>query len=268
MTFLGVRGSTPCHGPSTARYGGNTSCVAVTAPGSPPIFLDLGTGLRYYGRPECGTPFRAAALVTHMHFDHVQGLPFFPPMLESGNELDVYGPAQDDGRTLKQAFDSIVCPPQFPVTLDLFSGTFRFHDIGDCDFMIGEVKVTARHVPHIGPTLGYRLEHGGRVVTYVSDHQQPYDGAHTVPESVRELADGAHILIHDAQYTGPEFEKKYYFGHCTQDYAVAVARECGVRTLALYHHDPERTDDQLDSACREEPGLRVIPAREGLVLSA
>ena len=266
VTFHGVRGSTPCHDPSTRRYGGNTSCVSVDAPGSPTILLDLGTGLRYFEPTPTGTPFTGVALVTHLHWDHVQGIPFFAPMLEKGNVLDVHAPVQEDGRSVQEAFDSIVCPPQFPVNLSLFSGTFRFHDTADCDFMVGEVKVSARLVPHIGPTLGYRLEHAGRVVTYISDHQQPYDGSLDFPDSVRELADGADILIHDSQYTSAEFEKKFFFGHCTQDFAVHVARECGARTLVMFHHDPARTDEQLDASCREERGLKVIPAREGMVL--
>ena len=267
VTFHGVRGSTPCHDPSTRRYGGNTSCVSVNAPGTPTILLDLGTGLRYVGCGSTDADFRAVALVTHLHWDHVQGIPFFAPLLESGSELDVYAPTQEDGRSVQQAFDSIICPPQFPVSLDLFPGAVRFHDTADAEFMVGEVKVTSRMVPHIGPTLGFRLEHAGKVVTYISDHQQPYDGSHVFADSVRELADGADILIHDSQYTPAEFEKKFYFGHCTQDFAVTVARECGVGTLVMFHHDPARTDEQLDAACREEPGLRVIPAREGLVLA-
>ena len=265
LTFHGVRGSTPCHGPSTARYGGNTSCVSVSASGTPPILLDLGTGLRYFA-PDGAGQFRGVALVTHLHWDHVQGIPFFPPLLEAGNELDVYAPVQADGRSVKEAFDSIVCPPQFPVDLGLFSGTFRFHGITDTEFTVGDVRVVSRLVPHIGPTLGFRLEHGGRSVAYIPDHQQSYDGAHHVPDAVRELADGVDVLVHDSQYTPAEFERKFFFGHCTQDFALAVARECGARTLVMFHHDPVRTDDELDGVCGMQGSARVLPAREGMVL--
>ena len=265
VTFHGVRGSTPCHGPDTVRYGGNTSCVSVQAPGSPPVLLDLGTGLRYF-RPVDQGPLRAVALVTHLHWDHVQGIPFFPPLLEAGNELDVYAPVQEDGRTVKQAIDSIICPPQFPVSLDLFSGSFRFHDITDCSFRAGDVQVTARLVPHIGPTLGYRLEHGGRSVAYIPDHQQPYDGSMAVPDAVRELAEGVDVLIHDSQYTPAEFKKKFFFGHCTQDFALNIARECGAQTLVMFHHDPVRTDDELDGLGCVDGQVKVVAAREGLVL--
>lgn len=267
VTFHGVRGSTPCHGPDTVRYGGNTACVSVRAADGTLLILDLGTGLRYLGDTLRERPFRGTALVTHLHWDHVQGLPFFPPMLEHGNEIDVYAPRQDDGTTVKAAFDRIIGPPQFPVGLDLYSSTFRFHDLGETQFAVGGVRVMSRFVPHVGPTLGYRLEFGGSVVAYVSDHQQPYDGSFTVPDGVRELADGADLLIHDSQYTPAEFTDRYYFGHCTHEFAVGIALACRARRLALFHHDPVRTDDELDSrgSCGQS-ALEVFPAREGLVV--
>lgn len=267
VTFHGVRGSTPCHGPSTARYGGNTSCVSVEAPGTEPIVLDLGTGLRYFGEKHAGRRFRGTALVTHLHWDHVQGIPFFQPLLEKGNELDIYAPAQENGTTVREAFDRIICPPAFPVGLDLFSGTFRFHDLGESSFDIGGVHVTSRFVPHIGPTLGYRLECGGSSIAYISDHQQPYDGSFAVPDSVLELAEGVDLLIHDSQYTPAEFETRYYFGHCTHEFALGVAMRSRAKRLALFHHDPVRTDDELDvvAGCGVS-GVEVLAAREGLVI--
>ena len=267
VTFHGVRGSTPCHGPDTVRYGGNTSCVSIEAPGTMPIVLDMGTGIRYLGDRFRGRGFKGTALVTHLHWDHVQGVPFFAPMLERGNELDIYAPAQENGLSVKDAFDRIICPPAFPVTLGLFSGVFRFHELSDATFDIGQVRVTSRLVPHIGPTLGYRLECGGSSIAYISDHQQPYDGSLDVPSPVMELADGVDLLIHDSQYTPAEFEKKYYFGHCTSEFAVGVAMKSRARRLALFHHDPVRTDDELDSVVRcATAGLEVFAAREGLVV--
>lgn len=268
VTFHGVRGSTPCHGPETARYGGNTACVSVRAADGTLVILDLGTGVRYLGNLLTERPFHGTALVTHLHWDHVQGLPFFQPILEEGNELDVYAPRQGRRRTVKEAFDRIISPPQFPVGLDLYSGTVRFHDLGDNVFSVGGIRVVSRFVPHVGPTLGYRLEFGGSSVAYVSDHQQPYDGSMVVPDAVRELADGVDLLIHDSQYTSTEFAEKYYFGHCTQDFAMGVAMSCRAKRLALFHHDPVRTDDELDAraACTAST-VEVFPAREGLVVS-
>ncbi len=270
VTFHGVRGSTPCHGDDTVRYGGNTACVSVSVEGEKPLLLDLGTGLRYFGRQWTSTnsaPFDGHALVTHLHWDHVQGLPFFFPMLVSGARFVVHGPRQDDS-SFADAMGRIIHPPTFPVTLAEFAGDVEFRDVTDSEFSIGGFRVTARSVPHIGPTVGYRIEHGGRVVAYVSDHQQPVDGSFSVPPSVRELAEGADLLIHDAQYTKAEFDKKRHWGHCTQDFAVALAASCSVKRLALFHHDPERTDDQLDAY---EPcgsgSTEVFAAAEGLTVT-
>jgi phosphoribosyl 1,2-cyclic phosphodiesterase len=273
VTFHGVRGSTPCHGDDTRRYGGNTSCVGVRIPGEQPIMFDLGTGARYYGAEHCnGTPFRGACLLSHLHWDHTQGLPFFTPILRAGGELDIYAPRQDDGRPLAEVFDEFIRPPMFPVTLQQFPGTLRYHELDDDDFTIGGVNVRARLVPHIGPTLGFRVEWQGRSVVYISDHQQPHDGSFTLTDGVRELAQGADLLIHDSQYTESEFAVKSNWGHCTIDYALWLAGVCNVRTLALFHHDPGRTDDALDELHRrildeaDGEGPQVVAAYEGLTI--
>jgi phosphoribosyl 1,2-cyclic phosphodiesterase len=271
ITFFGVRGSTPCHGDDTQRYGGNTSCVGVAIPGEDPIFFDLGTGARYFGAtmPLDGT-FRGHCLLTHLHWDHTQGLPFFTPILRPGAELNVYAPQQDDGRSLKTVFDSMICPPVFPVTIAQFPGTVHYHELNDDDFVIGGAKVRARLVPHLGPTLGFRVEWGGRSVAYVSDHQQPHDGTFSVTRGVRELVDNVDLLIHDSQYTPAEFPVKNNWGHCTVDYAVWLAQNCHVRTLALFHHDPTRSDDAIDEIHRgavEHCGTtKIVAAYEGLTL--
>ncbi len=273
VTFFGVRGSTPCNGDDISKYGGNTSCVAVRAPGEPPLFFDLGTGARYLGAtlPQDGT-FQGTCLLSHLHWDHTQGLPFFSPLLKEGASLDVYAPAQEDGRTVAQVINTVIRPPLFPVTIEQLPGIVRFHDLADDVFHIGGVKVTSRLVPHVGPTLGYRIEFGGRTVTYLSDHQQPYDGSFSVSDGARELADGADLLIHDSQYTSQEFAAKSTWGHCTADYAIWLAQHCGVRRLALFHHDPSRTDEALDelSECTADAGgtlgLEVVTAYEGLTI--
>ena len=279
VTFFGVRGSTPCQGDEVARYGGNTSCVAVDVPGQDSILLDLGTGARYFGmRCDDARPFRGTCLLSHAHCDHIQGLPFFPPILREGGTLDVYAPEPDGDHThpsvgdgsIGEVLSAILRPPLFPVGLDAFPGSVTFHSIGASSFAIGSVDVMARYVPHIGPTLGFRLEWGGRTVAYLSDHQQPGVDVYTTTDEVRELCDGVDLLIHDAQYTRPEFAQRSTWGHSTVEYAVWVAKECGVRSLALYHHDPTHSDDQIDrlvaaaNACA--PGLEVLAAREGLTI--
>jgi phosphoribosyl 1,2-cyclic phosphodiesterase len=272
VKFYGVRGSTPCHGPDTQKYGGNTSCVSVQADGQRPLLLDLGTGLRYFGKDftaRTSDPINAVALVTHLHWDHIQGLPFFSPIIRDGARLDVYGPLQEDGSSFVSALSGAISQPTFPVGLHDMRGKFSFTDLSDSEFTIDGYRVMARHVPHIGPTLGYRIEFGGKSVAYISDHQQPVDGTFAVPDGVRELAEGVDLLIHDSQYTAEEFETKGHWGHCTAEFAVGIGMACQAKRIALYHHDPDRTDAELDStsACSAAEGTDVFVAREGLTIS-
>jgi ribonuclease BN (tRNA processing enzyme) len=256
------------------RYGGNTSCVALDSPGHEPIVFDLGTGLRRWGltlRSDGG--FRGSALVTHLHWDHIQGLPFFVPILAAGAELDIYGPPQN-GESLEDAFRRFVCPPYFPVTLEDLHGRIRFHDVTRNDLEINGAKVRVRPVPHLGATNGYRAEVGGVSIAYLPDHQMPHDGSHAVSDEVLELCDGADLVIHDAQFTKTEFARKYYWGHCTIDYALFVAQEAGAQRLALFHHDPSHDDEQLDALLRyardraDSASLReVVSAHEDLTIS-
>jgi phosphoribosyl 1,2-cyclic phosphodiesterase len=273
VTFFGVRGSTPCPCEENRRYGGNTACVALEAPGEEPIILDLGTGLRFFGetQPQDGS-FRGTALVTHLHWDHVQGLPFFVPVLRDGASLDVYAPRQD-GLSVAEAFDGFMRPPYFPVGIADLPGTVTFHDTDEDDIAIGDAKVRIRRVPHVGLTLGYRVDWHGASVAYISDHQQPV-GTDEVAEGVLELCDGADLVIHDAQYTPAEFAEKTSWGHCTVSYAIEVARRAGSRRLALFHHDPSHGDDVVDgllAQARDEgeaAGLdEVIGAFEGLTVA-
>jgi phosphoribosyl 1,2-cyclic phosphodiesterase len=260
LTFYGVRGSCPCPCEANRRYGGNTASIALEVDGEPPILFDLGTGLRLLAasQPHDGT-FRGTALVTHIHWDHVQGLPFFPPVDRPGARLDVYGPTQEGG-SLGEVFNDFMRPPYFPVQFSDLRGDIRFHDVLDDDFEVGSAKVKVRPVPHCGPTVGYRVDWQGVSIAYVSDHQAPL-GLDTVSESVLELCEGVDLLIHDAQYTAEEFEEKAHWGHCTIDYAVLVAREAGVRRLCLFHHDPSHGDDEMD---RLLAGARRTAARMGV----
>lgn len=274
VTFFGVRGSTPCSSESQNRYGGNTSCVVVDVPGTDPIVFDLGTGLRTWGA-SLGTkvPFHGHALVSHMHWDHVQGLPFFGPILAAGSTLDVYGPGHD-ADAVSDEFNQFLRPPCFPVRLADLPGELTFHSVNDSEFVIGEATITSRSVPHVGETNGYRIDHGGVSVVYISDHQQPIDGSLTISDSVLALCEGADLLIHDAQFTWPEFDAKSSWGHCTVDFAVAVAAQSGARQLAMFHHDPSHDDDQIDAMLQTTRDLArgtgieaVFAASEGLSLS-
>lgn len=257
VTFYGVRGSTPCHGPEVARYGGNTSCVAVHVPGQAPVVFDLGTGLRYFGRTvPADEPLRASCLIGHLHWDHIQGLPFFQPLLREGGEFHIYAPKQEDGRSAYDVLKSTITPPMFPVELHGIPASLHFHDVVDADFSIGSpdspISVMARQVPHVGMAMGYRISWGGLSVAYLSDHQQPPEG-YFADDAVRELCAGADLLIHDAQYLPEELAAKPDWGHCTAEFAVWLAEETGVRRLALFHHDPDHDDhcvDQILAAAR------------------
>ena len=267
VRFHGVRGSTPCHGDDIARYGGNTSCVAVLADGEDPLLFDMGTGMRYFGL-RCGQPFVGTSLVSHLHWDHVQGLPFFSPLQHPDAHLTVYAPSDHDGRSAAEVLMSAICPPLFPVGLDAFPGRIDVR-APEPHFRIGGFDIESATVPHVGEAVGYRVSHRGASVAYVSDHQQPTSGAH-IADGVFELCHGVDLLIHDAQYTPAEFARKSTWGHCTVEYAVWLAAEVGAKRLALYHHDPTHDDDMIDrlaaeaAACGNAMGVEVFAAREGL----
>ena len=272
IAFYGVRGSTPCSCPELQRYGGNTACVTIETPGQDPIVLDLGTGLRMWGlalgRPESLT---VHALVTHLHWDHVQGLPFFKPLQCETTTLNVYGPGEG-GESLGECFNRFMSPPFFPIRTKDLPATIEFRDALCSDFSIGDASIMARPVPHTGPTAGYRVTYGDLTVAYVPDHQQPVDTS-TVAESVLELCDGVDMLIHDAQLRADEFPDKSDWGHCTPAYAVEVARQSGAKSLVLFHHDPSHDDAELDrmtaDACElaNAAGIPMLAAAEGLKLT-
>src|SRR6202451_3481866 len=247
VTFYGVRGSCPCSGDRYRRYGGNTSCLVIDIEGDEPLIVAL------------GTPMHATALLTHLHFDHILGIPFFGPLHDPGARLTVYGPAQPKG-TLKDALHAAVQPPVFPIHMEQFRGELITIDVGSEDFSIGSAKVMARPVPHAGVTLGFRIEAEGRSVAYMSDHQAPLD-RRAIPEAVLELCQGVDLLIHDGQYTDDEFSAKADWGHSTAAYAVHVAAEAGAKRLLLSHHDPSHTDRELDrilNSARRLPEAKAI----------
>lgn len=271
LTFYGVRGSTPAFHENNRRYGGNTACVVLEEPGEEPILFDLGTGLRAYGTtcPMDGS-FAGTALVSHIHWDHVQGFPFFAPMHIPGARLDIYAPHQVEG-PLGEVLGDLMRPPYFPIRCSDLGGEVRFHDVTSDTVPLGSRKITVRPVPHKGPTVGYRVESQAGSVTYISDHQAPLS-LNTVAESVLELADRVDVLIHDAQYTRAEFDRKSDWGHCTFEYALLLAKQAKAKRLVLFHHDPAHSDDDLDrlcsalSAAAAGSGVEVIAAYEGLQL--
>jgi ribonuclease BN (tRNA processing enzyme) len=250
--------------------------VTVDTGSGPPIVLDLGTGLRPLGIELDAAGAREngihlTAFLSHLHWDHIIGLPFFPTVHHPGTTLDVYGPPQQGG-SLHDVFERVLHPPFFPISVEGLRGVVRFTEALDEDVMVGDAKVVVRQVPHVGRTLGFRIEAGGAVVAFVTDHQQP-SNPEFVDDNVLELCDGADLVIHDAQYTEEEFRIKSDWGHSTIAYAVHVAHEAGARQLALFHHDPLHVDDDIDRLLADARSMdeashleKVFAASEGLCL--
>ncbi|HLC42020.1 MAG TPA: response regulator [Methylomirabilota bacterium] len=286
IRFWGTRGSLAKPGPSTIRYGGNTSCVEARAADGTLIVLDCGTGAHELGQSLVTSgerPIRGHLLMTHTHWDHIQGFPFFAPLFVPGNEWDVYAP-QGLGRRLEDTLAGQMEYTYFPVTLGQLGATIRYHELVEGSFDLGTVRVTARYLNHPGLALGYRLEAGGVAVVYATDHEphsrhQPEvaDPAQAVPvhrEDQRhvEFLVGVDLVIHDAQYTLEEYPSKLMWGHTPAELAVDFALAAGVKRLALFHHDPFRNDDALDrlvETCRRRAaagGLDVFAAAEGQMI--
>lgn len=267
----GVRGSMPSPRPGTARYGGNTSCVEVrAAPGSVCV-LDAGTGIRAIdGKP--GELERVDVLLTHLHMDHILGLGFFRPLLQPGLEVHLWGPPSAT-QSLHGRLSRYLSPPLFPVLLRDLPCRLVLHDAPRGPFELPGLGVTADLVCHPGPTLGYRLEgDGGGVLAYLPDHE-PALGTAVVagpPEwtSGYDLARGADVLIHDAQYTDDEYPDRVGWGHSSLSQAVAFAELAGVARLVTFHHDPDHDDGMLDAVhagtgLRRDGTVDVVAGREG-----
>lgn len=269
--ICGVRGSTPASGLEFCRYGGHTTSIAIgDADGPPRLIIDAGTGIRQVTDLLRGQPFRGSILLSHLHWDHLQGLPFFSAGDRPDARVDVYVP-QQPGAAADNLAD-MMAPPHFPITPADLHGQWTFTHIAEGTREIDGFVVTAREIPHKGGrTFGYRVENGSGAAVYLSDHSSIELGAGPAGfgpyhEAALTLADRADLLIHDAQYVEEEWPMRSHFGHSTDSYAIGLAKEAGVRRLLMFHHEPTRTDDTLDAMAAEwakEEAVEVMPAREG-----
>lgn len=290
VRFWGTRGSIPSPGPRTVRYGGNCSCVEVRTPSGELFIIDAGTGIRELGLALMAEqPVLAHVLLSHTHWDHISGFPFFPPAFAPGNTLTIYAARNIDKR-LEDVMAGQMEYTYFPVTLSDLPSEINYRELLEETFDIGKAKITTHYLNHTSICMGYRIEESGKSIAYVSDHE-PYglalfgadppadrigrglrDGVvHVGDRRLIEWVKGVDLIIQDTQYTPEEYPRKIGWGHGSADYVTDVAIMAGARRLALYHHDPLHDDDTVDQIvdyCRArvaEAGasLEVFAAAEG-----
>jgi phosphoribosyl 1,2-cyclic phosphodiesterase len=283
LTFWGTRGSIPTPGPDTARYGGNTACISLDGRPGRLVILDAGSGLRPLGHElmqRRNGPLTADILLSHTHWDHIQGLPFFKPLSSTGTAVCIYGAAQE-GVPLKEILGRQMDPMVFPVPLNALAAALTVVEIEEGDFEIDDFRICAFRLRHPGTTLGYRLAPvaGGREVAYVTDNELGSGGSYEVPKDWHErmvgFVRGVDTIIHDAMYSDQIIQARAGWGHSTPRQAVDLARQAECRRLILFHHEPEHNDDALDRlladtrayAARMAPRLEVQAAAEGMQFS-
>ena len=268
LEMLGVRGSTAAPGADFVRYGGHTSCLAITTDGGdrPTLVLDAGTGLRSLTALLGGAAFDGSIVLSHLHWDHLQGLPFFAAGDRDDARVDFYVPAQD-GRTGRDLLAQSFSPPSFPITPEGLRGTWGFHAMGPGEHQVEGLTVTAVEIEHKGGrTYGLRVDAPEGSVAYLPDHA-PAAG---VSAALLEMLDGVDVLIHDAQFLEGERPLAVDYGHSTVQDAVKLGADCRVGTVVLFHHSPARTDTALDDIAGWSSDLTtdvtVVVAREGMTL--
>jgi phosphoribosyl 1,2-cyclic phosphodiesterase len=269
--FQGTRGSYPSPKEEHVFYGGNTPCVELCTEDQR-LILDAGTGIlgldfEYYAQSP-----RIDILLTHLHMDHIQGLAFFKPLFFKDKEVHIWGP-RGNNDSLRSRLNRYLSPPLFPLPLRDLPSKLHIHEVSNSRLRIGPFQIRSAFVIHPGPTVGYRIEHAGKVLTYIPDHEPMVGTTDLYPKdkwvSGLDLCKDADVLIHDAMYTEQEYPNKIGWGHSSTKHVLQIARRAGVKKLFLFHHDPDHSDRRLDQIIEELKGqqesFEVHMAEQGQV---
>ncbi len=259
----GTRGSIPSPGPATARYGGNTTCVEVNVDGRRLVF-DAGSGMRPLGHDmlKDGAVLDTPIFLTHFHWDHIQGFPFFVPLYVPGMELRILGPKQNN-IDVRSLFAGQMGPIYFPVPFSALAANLTFDHINEGTWEGHGIRLHTMRVKHPSYVIGYRIEAEGKVICFIPDDEiegDSYDVGEGWRERLVEFVSGADLLIHDSMYTDEEYPTRLGWGHSTFSQSLKLAEDAGVKRLLFFHHDPERSDDQLDEIVE---GIRADAASRG-----
>jgi len=269
----GTRGSIPTPGPHTVRYGGNTTCFEVQHDGTRLIF-DAGSGIRPLGNDLVETgPNAIHIMLTHFHWDHIQGFPFFAPLYDPEDTIKVVGPRQKD-IDVQNLFAGQMGPIYFPVPYSVVSATMEFEHLNDGDYSINGFDMQVIRVKHPSFVIGYRIEVAGRVICFIPDNEldaSEFEVGPNFDARLRDFVRDADLLVHDSMYTEGEYPHRRGWGHSTFTQSVRLAEECGAKRLLFFHHDPTRSDEELDrivtelrdDAERRGSGVDVGAAMEG-----
>jgi len=270
VRFWGVRGSISISAPKSVRYGGNTSCLEVQC-GDRTVILDAGSGLRYLGNQmmASGQIFNTDIFLTHTHYDHVCGIPFFKPFFVPQNEFRISAGHLLPDKGLRSILGALMTSPLFPVPIEIFQAKIEFHDFSVGDNLNSGPDVVVRTAPlnHPDGATGYRIEYGGQSICYLTDTEHV---AGKLDPNILQLIDGADMVIYDSMYTEEEYKNCVGWGHSTWEAGADLCDAAGVPQFVIFHHDPDHDDDFMDeiaeAAEKRRPGTLV--AQEGMVLQA